>query len=190
MRTFVSLIICVFAMFCLGVLVPGCGTENGMQAKSSCCGLWTTIGAQGYESAIKYRAGELPAYRLVIALNPLSEHERDGFLRGFERAYFDANDDAQGQLYTDILIQALDGGHFAAAVIQGKNYVNGQTTDARVQELIGGSVGLTRGSDLGWKAGYIAGFAQEMARLKSGYEESYYQQAETKYNALRGALGV
>ncbi|MBN2316219.1 MAG: hypothetical protein JXM79_19990 [Sedimentisphaerales bacterium] len=189
MRT-VSLIICVFAMVCLSVFVSGCGTENGMQAQSSCCGMWTTVGTQGYQCAVKYREGALPAYRLVIALNPLSEHERNEFLRGFRMAYFDADDDSQGQLYTEILRQSLEGGYYTEAVMQGKKYVNGQTTDARVQELIGGSVGLTRGADLGWKAGYIAGFAREMARQRTGSEEIFYQEAETKYNALRGALGV
>lgn len=190
MRTSVSLIICVVAIFSFSVLVSGCGNQSNMQAKGSCCGMWTTVRSQGYENAIKYRAGELPAYRLVIAMDSMSEHERKEFLRGFRMAYFDANDDSQGQLYSDILRQSLEGGFYAAAVKQGRHYVSGQTTDARVQELIGGSVGLTRGSDLGWKAGYISGFAREMARQRSGYEERYYQEAETKYNALRGALGV
>jgi len=190
MRTSVSLIICVVTMLCLGVLVSGCESGNGMQAKSSCCGMWTTVGTQGYQSAVKYRAGTLPAYRLVIALDPLSKHERNEFLRGFRMAYFDADEDLQGQKYTDILRQALESGYFAEAVVQGRQYVSGQTTDARVQELIGSSVGLTHGSDLGWKAGYIVGFAREMARKRSGQEEIFYPQAETKYNALRGALGV
>ena len=190
MRTSVSLIISVLTIFCLGLLISGCESQSGVQAQSTCCGMWTTLRVQGYESALQYRDGELPAYRLVIALNPLTEHGRNEFLRGFRTAYFDANDDPQGQLYSDILRQSLDGGHYAEAVMQGQQYVSGQTTDARVQELISGSVGLTRGSDLGWKAGYIAGFAKEMARQRSGFENRYYRQAETKYNALRGPLGV
>lgn len=190
MRTSVSLIISVVMIFCLGLLVCGCESENSKQAKSSCCGMWVTLRTQGYESAVKYRAGDLPAYRLVIALSPLSEYGRSEFLRGFRRAYFDADDSAKGQMYSDILVQSLSGGYFAEAFVQGKKYVNGESTDVRVQELISGSVGLSRGSDLGWKAGYIVGFAREMARQRSGFEDRYYQQAETKYNALRGPLGV
>jgi hypothetical protein len=190
MRTSVSVIISVLAVFCFGLLVSGCESQTGAQAQSPCCRMWTTLRAQGYESAVKYRAGDLPAYRLVIALSPLSENGRSEFLRGFRRAYFDANDSLKGQAYSNILVQSLRNGHFAEAVVQGKKYVNGESTDTRIQELISGSVGLSRGTDLGWKAGYIAGFAREMARQRSGFEDRYYKQAETKYNALRGSLGV
>lgn len=190
MRTSVSFTISVFMIFCLGLWVCGCGTGPGPRAQGSCCGLWTTLRTQGYDSALKYRAGDLPAYRVVIRLSLLSEHGRNEFLDGFETAYKDANENQKGKEYRTILSQALDGGFYEEAIIQGKKYVSGETTDARVQDLISGSVGLSRSSGLGWKAGYIVGFAQEMARQTEGFEEGFYQQAETKYNALRGALGV
>ena len=190
MRTIVNFTISVLMIFCLSLSVCGCGTGPGPRAQGLCCGLWTTLRVQGYEDAVKYRAGDLPAYRLVIVLSRLSENGRSEFLRGFRRAYTDANDSSRGLAYSDILVQSLRGGHFAEAVVQGKKYVNGESTDARVQELISSSVGLSRSTDLGWKAGYIAGFAREMTRQRAGFEEGYYQQAETKYNALRGALGV
>jgi hypothetical protein len=145
---------------------------------------------QGYESALEYRAGDLPAYRIVITLNPLSEHERNEFLEGFRIAYKDANESAKGIEYSTILRQSLEGGFYAEAIMQGRRYFRGETTDVRVQELISSSVGLSRSSGLAWKAGYIVGFAQEMARQKAGFKERYYREGETKYNALRGPLGV
>jgi hypothetical protein len=190
MRTSVSFTISVFMIFCLGLLISGCGTGPHPQAQGSCCGLWTTLRTQGYDNALKYRAGDLPAYRIVIRMSLLSEHDKKEFLDGFQIAYKDANEDQKGKEYATILRQALQGGFYDEAIRQGRKYVSGEVTDVRVQELISGSVGLSRSSGLGWKAGYIVGFAQEMAQQTAGFEERFYQQAETKYNALRGALGV
>jgi hypothetical protein len=190
MKASISLICGVLLTVFFSCFVGGCSSTSGAQSQGSCCGLWTTFRARGYESATAYRAGELPEYRLVIALGSLSDNGRNEFLRGFRTAYFDADDGPRGQEYSEILKQSLEGGHYEEAVVQGKKYVSGETTDARVQELIGGSVGLTRGSGLGWKAGYITGFSREMARQRSGVEENFYRQAETKYNALRSPLGV
>jgi hypothetical protein len=190
MKTSISLICGVLLTVFFSSFVCGCKSTDGAQAQSSCCGLWTTFRVRGYESAVEYRAGELPEYRLVIALGSLSDRGREEFLRGFRTAYFDANDGPRGQRYAEVLKQALEGGHYEEAIVQGRKYVSGETTDSRVQGLISGSVGLSRGSDLGWKAGYIAGFAREMAKQRSGLEENFYRQAETKYNALRSPLGV
>ena len=190
MRTSVSFMISVLMIFCLSLLVCGCGTGPHPQPQGSCCGLWPTRKVQGYESALKYRAGDLPAYRIVITLNPLSEHERNEFLQGFRTAYDDAHDSQEGKVYSTILRQSLDGGFYAEAIVQGSRYFRGETTDVRVQELISGSVGLSRSSGLAWKAGYIVGFAREMSKQRAGFEERFYRQGETKYNALRGPLGV
>jgi len=132
----------------------------------------------------------MPAYKLVIALRPLSEHDRGQFLQGFRTAFDEAHDSAAGKECVTILRQSLEGGFYDEAVQRGREYVSGESTDTRIQQLISGSVGLSRGSGLGWKAGYIVGFAREMARQGAGFEESFYREAETKYNALRGPLGV
>jgi hypothetical protein len=196
MRTSVSLSISVLVVFFLSLLVSGCGVGPSPRAQDSSDGLrsvfrsWTTRRVQGYESAVEYRGGDLPAYKIVIQLSLLSENGRNEFLEGFQTAYMDANETQKGKEYATILRQALQGGFYDEAVIQGRKYVSGAITDVRIQELISGSVGLSRSSGLGWKAGYIVGFAQEMARQGAGFEEAFYQQAETKYNALRGALGV
>ena len=133
----------------------------------------------------------MPAYELVIMLHSLPEQDRDQFLRGFGDAYDDSHDGQMGQEYVRVLRQSLEGGFYEKAVEQGMKYVNGQATDTGIQEVISSSVGLSQGASLGWKAGYIAGFAKEMARQKPELaQEQYYQHGETKYNALRGALGV
>lgn len=180
----------VLMIFCLSLLVTGCGTGPHPQLQGSCCGLWPTRRVQGYESALNYRTGDLPSYRIVVAMSQLSEHEKNEFLEGFETAYADADESRKGKEYSTILRQSLEGGFFAEAIVQGQRYFRGETTDVRVQELISGSVGLSRSSGLAWKAGYIVGFAREMAKQRAGFEERYYRQGETKYNALRGPLGV
>jgi len=181
----------VFVVFCLSLLASGCSSRLCVRKSSD--SFHSGFCNRGYERALRYRDGDLPAYRIVIELHPLSERARAEFLEGFRRAYDSVNERQKGIEYSTILSQALESGFYDEAFKQGKLYVNGETTDARIQELISGSVGLSRGSGLGWKAGYIAGFAQEMAFRKSGFisdENRFYSQGETKYNALRGPLGV
>ena len=60
MRTSVNFTISVLMIFCLSLSVCGCGTGPGPRAQGLCCGLWTTLRVQGYEDAVKYRAGDLP----------------------------------------------------------------------------------------------------------------------------------
>ncbi len=182
----------MFVIICLGLLVfSGCSSRLCVRKSSN--SFHSSFCNRGYDSALRYREGSLPAYRIVIELRPLMERQRAAFLEGFRKAYDDENDGWKGREYSTILSQALEGGYYDEAVVQGRLYVNGKTTDARIQELISGSVGLSRSSGLGWKAGYIAGFAQEIALHRSGFivnEDQFYSQGETKYNALRGPLGV
>lgn len=188
MKTSHSLILGLSVIFCLGFLVCGCESQSDMSYSYE---PWPGIHALGYESAREYRRNELSAYRLVITMSKLSELGKVEFLRGFREAYDDVYESELGQQYANILKQSLEGGYFEEGVEQGRKYVNGEATDARIQELISSSAGLSRSSSLGWQAGYISGFAQEMENRKPGYlEEDFYSQAETKYNALRSPLGV
>jgi hypothetical protein len=191
MNTSVNLMLILLVILCLSFSASGCKSQIESGTGGSVCRPWSDICALGYENALKYRDREIPAYKLVITLSTLSGQERIEFLQGFKKAYNDAYDGPVGQEYADILKRSLEGGYYEQAIEQGKKYVIGEITDARIQELISNSVGLSRGSDLGWKAGYIAGFAQEMVKKMPRFdEEHFYQQAETKYNALRGPLGV
>lgn len=175
MRTSVSLMRSLLVILGLCFLASGCGRAF----------------QQGHQCGLEYRTREVPAYELVIMLHSMSEQDQDAFLQGFGKAYKDAGDGRQGREYVRVLRQSLEGGFYEKAVEQGMNYVNGRATDTGIQELISSSVGLSQGAGLGWKAGYIAGFAREMVRRKPELsEQQYYRHGETKYNALRGALGV
>ena len=142
---------------------------------------------KGFERGREYRNGEVRDYRLVIELYPLSQPNRDKFLLGFNGAYVQANDRAQGEKYVNILNQSLAGGVYEQAFELGQKHANSQVTDAFIQTTISRSLGLG-GFELGWKAGYIEGFTQEMSKKKDGDKENLYREAETQYNSLRSAL--
>jgi len=142
---------------------------------------------KGYKRAWQYRSGEVRDYRLVIELQALSPSNRDKFLLGFQAAYIQANDRAMGDKYVDILEQSLAGGVYEQSFELGKKHVNSQVTDAFIRATISRSVGLG-GFELGWKAGYIEGFVQEMYKKRDGDRESLYQEAEKMYNSFRSAL--
>ncbi|MFC1633829.1 hypothetical protein ACFL5Z_03240 [Planctomycetota bacterium] len=193
MRTSVNLTLGVFVILCLSLLASGC--SNGepppspvtVSPPSSCLGPCN----EGYESAQEYQDGKIKSYRLVISLQTLSEPDRAEYLRGFKKAFDDVNDSRLGQEYADILTQSLAQGGYQQAIEIGRRYVKGQAADGRIQELIGRSVGLSRASSLGWKAGFVEGFTKELLAQRPGSDEEHvYLQAETKYNALRAPLGV
>lgn len=142
---------------------------------------------KGHKRAQEYRDGQVRDYRLVIELYLLSPTNRDKFLLGFQAAYVQANDRAEGQKYVNILKQSLAGGVYEQAFEIGKKHANRQITDALIQTTIGRSLELG-GFELGWKAGYIEGFVQQMSKKKDGDKESLYHEAETMYNSLRSAL--
>lgn len=187
MRTSVNLTLDVFLILCTSLLVSGCKTTEPPPPPPSCFGPCQ----EGYESAQQYQDGKIKSYRLVISLHTLSEPDRAEYLRGFKKAYDDVNDSRLGQEYVNILTQSLTQGGYKQAVEIGRKYVKGQAADGRIQELISRSIGLSRASSLGWKAGFVEGFAKELLAKRPGSDEEHvYLQAETKYNALRAPLGV
>lgn len=146
-----------------------------------------TIYQEGHKRALEYRNGQVRDYRLVIELHLLPPSNRDEFLQGFNQGYQEADNSELGKKYVEILAQALSGGVYEQAFQMGQYHANGEVTDALVQGMINRSLGL--GSfELGWKAGYIEGFIQEMFKKMDGDKESLYQEAETKYNSLKKAL--
>jgi hypothetical protein len=142
----------------------------------------------GYKRGREHRRGEVRDYRLVIELYPMSPSNRDKFLMGFQAAYIEANDSLQSEKYVNIMKQSLSGEVYEQAFETAKKHVNNQVTDAFIQTAINRSIGLG-GFELGWKAGYIEGFVQEMSKKRASDKEALYIEAETKYDALRKSLG-
>lgn len=136
-------------------------------------------------------AGEVPTYRLVIALRDsrLSIADREAFLKGFLSAYQDANDVADGRRYTDVLRDAIVGSTFDQGRQDGVRHADNQVNDSYVQAIIG-RMGGSGATALAWKAGYIDGFAGELLDKKAAVDhEDAMRQAETMYNSLRRGMG-
>ena len=148
----------------------------------------------GYSLAEKYRKAEVGGYRLVIELQSLLAPGREEFLRGFMDVYAGAGAGAEGKKHVEILRQAVAGDNFELALEQGARHANNQVTDAQVQMLIRRSIGVSKGIELGWKAGYIEGYKREMAKAATSAVqpaiqlENLYSQAQAMYDALRAGI--
>ena len=145
---------------------------------------------KGLDSGMRHLDGELRTYRLVIALQPLPAPEREAFMKGFLKAYAEADNGAEGERYADILQAsvATTTALHEQALDEGKRHATSQVTDAYIQNFIR-SFGASGGRALAWKAGYIEGFAQEIKNRKPEFDkENLYGQAETMYNALKRPL--
>jgi len=146
-----------------------------------------SIYQRGHKRALEYRNGQVRDYRLVIEIHLLPPSNRDEFLQGFNQGYHETDNSELGKKYVGVLEQALSGGVYEQAFQMGQKHANNQVTDELVQAMINRSLGLG-GFELGWKAGYIEGFVQEMFKKKGGDKEDLYQEAETIYNSLKNAL--
>lgn len=142
---------------------------------------------RGLKRALEYSNGQVRDYRLVIELHLLPPSSREEFLQGFNQEYQEAEDSELGKKYVEILEQALSGGVYEQAFHIGQNHANSQVTDTLVQGMVNRSLGWG-GFELGWKAGYIEGFVQEMFKKTDGDKDSLYQEAEKMYNSLKKGL--
>ena len=142
---------------------------------------------KGHKSATEYRNGKIRDFHIVVELHSLSPTNQDEFLQGFHDAYAEENDSARGKKYMVFLKQSLQGDIYGQAFEQGRKHVNEQVADSFIKTTIHRSLGLG-GFELGWKAGYIEGFVEEMFKKKGGDRESLYQMAENKYNLLKRSL--
>lgn len=147
----------------------------------------------GYKAAKDYMAKQLTDYRLVIVLNDIASDGREGFLAGFAAAFTEANKQADGIKYSEVLLKAVTGDQFDRARKTGTKHAGRLITNSQIQSLIHGSLGISGSVTLGWKAGYIQGFkTQKVSEAKSPdkkTEERFYKEAAAMYNALRAAIG-
>ena len=152
---------------------------------------------EGHKAAIDYLSGDLLDYQIVIRLRKLEEGNRENFLQGFASAFSEKNLGEKGDRYAKVLRGAIATDSFDIAFEWGIKHVNAEVTNAQVQTLIRGSIGVSGGVALGWKAGYIKGFSEEVAKKKTAGaqplelpdEIGLYRRAESMYEALRAASG-
>jgi hypothetical protein len=151
---------------------------------------------EGQKVAQQYAAGNLADYEVVWKVYDLDAGDWQPFLDGFAEGFAGAGRKAQSAAYRAVLEEAITGNHFQTAKDLGSKHARKAVTNEQIQGIIHSSLGVSRGVALGWKAGYIRGFAAqcvaERAANRSVDEETiqgFHKEAATTYHALRAAIG-
>jgi hypothetical protein len=151
---------------------------------------------EGRQVAQQYAAGRLMDYEVVWKVYDLDPVERGPFLDGFVQAVAEALDPVNGTKYQGLLEEAVGGNQFRVAVDLGSRHAAKAVTNEQIQGVIRSSLGVSEAVSLGWKAGYIRGFAAqqvaERAATASVNEQAIQRlhvEAAAMYHALRAAVG-
>jgi hypothetical protein len=150
----------------------------------------------GRRAAQQYAQGRLADYELIWKLYDLDPDDRPPFLHGFVEAFTPAGDPTKGAMYRGLLKEAISGPQFRTAMELGTRHAAQAVTNEQIQGIIRSSLGVSPGVALGWKAGYIRGFAAQRvvqtAATASVNEATIAQlrkEAAATYHALRAAVG-
>jgi hypothetical protein len=152
--------------------------------------------SDGQKAAQQYAAGALMDYDLVWKLYDMDPKLRPVFLDGFVEEFTRAGFPTRGIEYRALLEEAISGTQFQTALDLGSRHAARSVTNEQVQGVIRSSLGVSKGVALGWKAGYVRGFASwrlaDVARTGAVNEETihrFHREAGTSYQALRAAVG-
>jgi hypothetical protein len=150
----------------------------------------------GRQAAQQYAAGDLTDYELVWKVYDVGASARQPFLDGLAEGLQQAGKAAEAETYRTLLAEAVTGNQFATAKDVGAKHARRAITNEQVQGVIHSSLGVSRGVALGWKAGYIRGFAaQRLAdTAAAGAVDQraigrFHKEAAVVYHALRAAIG-
>jgi hypothetical protein len=175
-------------------LCGGCeGTEEIVMTPE---GTFTLSYLKGRDVGEQYVAGELPDYAVVWDLYETRTNLREDFLEGFAEGLTRAGAGASAADLCEVLGDSMSGNQFGTARDLGAKHAAGALTNEQIQGTIHSSVGVSRGVALGWKAGYIKGFAAQRiadTAARSAVSETRIKQlhaeAAATYHALRAAIG-
>ena len=138
----------------------------------------------------------LPDYVLVWNLYDIRTNLRGDFLEGFAEGLSQAGAGDAATAYCTVLHDALEGNQFQTAKDLGTKHAAKALTNEQIQGTIHSSLGVSKGVALGWKAGYIKGFAAQRvadtaasASVGEKRIEQLRAEALATYNALRAAIG-
>jgi hypothetical protein len=152
--------------------------------------------SDGQKAARQYMAGALMDYELVWKLYDMDPKQRPAFLDGFVDEFTRAGFPSRGIEGRALLEEAISGTQFQTASDLGSRHAARSVTNEQVQGVIRSSLGVSKGVALGWKAGYVRGFAAwrlaEAARTDTINEAAihrFHREAATSYQALRAAVG-
>jgi len=150
----------------------------------------------GQRAAQQYAAGELADYEVVWKVYDLDAGEWQPFLDGFAEGLAGAGKQTQAATYRAVLQEAITGNQFQTAKDLGSKHAREAVTNEQIQGIIHSSLGVSRGVALGWKAGYIRGFAAQRVaeRAATAFVDEktirgFHKEAAATYHALRAAIG-
>lgn len=191
--------LCLFSIMAYAVALPIClcgGCEESAKVADEPEGPFSPRFLDGKRAAQQYAAGELADYEVVWQVYDLDAGEWQLFLDGFAQGLAEAGKQTQAAAYRAILKEAITGNQFQTAKDLGSKHARKAVTNEQIQGIIHSSLGVSRGVALGWKAGYIRGFAAqcvvERAATGSVDEETirkFRREATATYYALRVAIG-
>jgi hypothetical protein len=188
-----------FAIVICSVLLPlglcgGC--DEAQEIVMTPEGSFTPSYLTGRDVGGQYAGGESPDYAVVWSLYEIRTNLRDDFLEGFAEGLTRAGGGDSAADLCEVLQDAMSGNQFETARDLGAKHAAHALTNEQIQGTIHSSLGVSRGVALGWKAGYIKGFAAQRtaniaaagtvgeARIKQSHTE-----AAAMYHALRAAIG-
>jgi hypothetical protein len=175
---------------------PGCSFFAPPRIVETAEGPVSPALSDGQQAARQYTAGALMDYELVWQFYDLDPGLRPAFLDGFVEEFTKAGFPTRGIAYRSLLEEAISGTQFQTASDLGSRHAARSVTNEQVQGVIRSSLGVSKGVALGWKAGYVRGFAAwrlaDAARTGTVNEEMihrFHREAATTYQALRAAVG-
>lgn len=172
------------------------GCDEGEEIVMTPEGTFTPSYLKGRDVGRQYAEEDLPDYAVVWSLYEIRTNLRDDFLEGFAEGLTKAGAVEAAERYPKVLQDSMSGNQFETAVELGKKHAAGAVTNEQIQGTIHSSLGVSKGVALGWKAGYIKGFAaQRVAATAAGASvneariEALHAEAGAMYHALRAAIG-
>jgi hypothetical protein len=192
-RLLASVIATCLITFPLG-LCGGCdGTEEIVMTPE---GTFTPSYLEGRDVGGQYAAGELPDCAVVWSLYETRTSLRDDFLEGFAEGMTRSGAGSSAEDFCNVLADSMSGNQFETARDLGAKHAAGALTNEQIQGTIHSSLGVSRGVALGWKAGYIKGFAAQRiadtaasGSVNEARMKQLQAEAAATYNALRASIG-
>ncbi len=183
----------------LGLLTFGLGCQEEVAQKSPVMEVNepnSPFFFEGQEWASKYLNKKAMDYELVTVLHDLTLDDQGFFLDGFVDRFTTLGQQTEGVAYRKVLEESVSGNQYDTAKELGQKHARGSVTNEQIQGVIHSSLGVSRGVALGWKAGYVKGFAAQLISMSAGngsLDEERLHNAHTEaaatYYALRAATG-
>lgn len=159
-------------------------------------GTFTPSYLKGRDIGRQYAEEGLPDYAVVWSLYDVRTNLRNDFLDGFAEGLTRAGKTDSAAACRTILQDAMSGNQFETGKALGTKHAAKAVTNEHIQGTIHSSLGVSRGVALGWKAGYIKGFAAQRvadiaasATVDEARIQKLHAEAAATYHALRGAIG-